>query len=119
MGFSTLANPPENPVTPFFDTYVAANNITDVFTVQLCDFQVTNNQLAVRPGNLVLGGAESDVASLAVGSFFYVSIVEKKYYEVKMTGISVGGTRLSNTCDMYNSPNNAFLDRCAFFFFFL
>eukprot|EP00052_Salpingoeca_macrocollata_P032063 m.4802 g.4802 ORF g.4802 m.4802 type:complete len:475 (-) comp3183_c0_seq1:47-1471(-) len=110
LGYSALARPSSNPITPFLDTYMSEHTLDNMFTLQLCDFRKVAGNLVTRTGQFVIGGDEADVASLASGSFLRVNIVQQSYYSVVMTGLSVGGTRLDFSCRDYNSPNYAIFD---------
>eukprot|EP00053_Salpingoeca_punica_P009591 m.86214 g.86214 ORF g.86214 m.86214 type:complete len:556 (+) comp15074_c0_seq1:347-2014(+) len=107
LAYKALANPHSDPVTPFLDTFIADNSLTDLFTMRLCE---VNGTAFTRGGNLVVGGSATDVASLARSSFVFVNLTQELYYSVQATGISMGSTRLSVSCQLLNSPAGAIID---------
>jgi hypothetical protein len=68
--------------TGFFDAYVAANNVPDVFAIELCD----------TTGTLWLGGYAPDATTAAPQYTPSNDFIAKYYYAVSLSSITVGGT---------------------------
>lgn len=114
LGYRSIALPASNPVTPLFDTWVAAGAVANSFGMQLCDpsTKQTLGVVAVQPtpSYIDFGAGESDLADLSSGGFVYAPVVQATYYSVMVYDVALGGTSLGAACSLYNSPKPAIVD---------
>ncbi|KAG7379024.1 hypothetical protein PHYPSEUDO_009156 [Phytophthora pseudosyringae] len=113
LGYQAIASPSSNPPTPYFDRVQSADDLADVFSLQMCGaLQAlslsnvsTEDTSYLYAGELLLGGTEGPSGeSYHKGEIVYTPLVQEKYYNVLVTDIGVAGESLGLDCETINSP---------------
>eukprot|EP00095_Tigriopus_kingsejongensis_P004483 maker-scaffold168_size293125-snap-gene-1.89 protein:Tk04483 transcript:maker-scaffold168_size293125-snap-gene-1.89-mRNA-1 annotation:"lysosomal aspartic protease" len=83
MGYPNIA---VNKVTPVFNNMVAQGTVES----PIFSFYLNRNPEAEVGGEIILGGSDPDHYE---GDFSYVPVTREGYWQFKMDGLSVGGTK--------------------------
>lgn len=100
QGILGLAYPviarPNSSVVPFFDKLFNEKLVSNVFSLQLCGH---NSRGTLVGGIMTLGGIDP---KLYFGEITYAPLQHERYYEVILTGITVGDMTLDVDCKELN-----------------
>lgn len=91
---------------PWFSAIVEQHNLSNIFSMEMCqpfDYEIYNGQ---ETGYLTLGGVPFGSAD----SLLYTPLQAEAYYSVQVNGMAVGGVRLPLTCADFNAPTYSVVD---------
>lgn len=106
MAYGALAMPPKDPVVPYFDTFVQAENVPSLFSLELCDVKDKTGQ-STGFGRMSIGDYLPDRIN---GTVFYSPLKTHQYYSVMVTQVKLGIERINLPCHVYNSPGYTIVD---------
>eukprot|EP00039_Didymoeca_costata_P008344 m.110623 g.110623 ORF g.110623 m.110623 type:complete len:563 (+) comp14045_c0_seq2:211-1899(+) len=110
LGYQGIAT---GGVKPFFDSLVDEGTLQNVFGMQLCNLVLARDELDNR-STMVLGPTPSNTSengeTLYYGEMIYTPIIEEKYYNIRIQGMSVRGYDLDLPCGAFNSPGPSLVD---------
>ncbi|KAK1930362.1 Beta-secretase [Phytophthora citrophthora] len=115
LGYKAIASPSSDPPTPYFDTVKSADELDNVFSLQMCGAlqALSLGNVSVEDksylyaGEFLLGGTEGpNGESYHKGDIIYTPLVQEKYYNVIITDIGVNGESLNLDCETINSPRS-------------
>lgn len=99
---------PCNWLCRFFNT----TGLDSVFAVQLCAPAEDGVNTNIRPGSLTLGGVDptAHVGNITWVPMNFGEFGLDRHYGITVTGVSIGNTRLEDTCELLNTPAPAIVD---------
>ncbi|TMW61957.1 hypothetical protein Poli38472_009450 [Pythium oligandrum] len=111
LGFPSIASPQSNPPTPYFETIQSAKSLPNVFSLLMCgalqSLMAENVDIddALYAGELLLGGTEGKTGETYYkDELVYTPLVQERWFNVIVTNLAVGSSRLDVDCQDINSP---------------
>ena len=112
VAYQTIAQPRGNAPSTFLDAVVKAENLRNVFGLQLCGIRqpllqgmAINNNEPILAGQWVVGGRETETGTrLFAGEMVFSPLVQEKWYVVTVTNLGIDTMSLGLPCKEYNSP---------------
>ncbi len=117
--FDGIASPQSNPPVPYFDTIQQDRDLPKIFSILMCgalqpllNGSVTTEE-DLLAGKLLLGGSTgNDGTKYYENELVYTPLVQKKWYNIIITGLSVGEKKLDIDCRDINTPRVSYIMCC-------
>lgn len=91
--------PTEDPIIPYFDSFVKQTGVPNLFTIELCDIKDKDN-VAGGYGRMAIGGL---LPTRMNGTLYYTPLKAHSYYSVAVTRVKVGDTVVGSLSFLFSS----------------